>query len=170
MSKELTIEEFNSYNVKDSELYTFVYLIPEEMWLSKIQSDEVNNAKRKKLQAVTTALITKIINSDSLQFVSAKADPTFVYYNVTVKIKPDFVQKQMAQGKGLGILPIILVIAGSLIAGVIATLLATYNFKPVKVLIDTAQKTLNMIPWVLGGIGVYLAITLSKEIRYMARG
>jgi len=142
MSKTITFNEFNNTTLEYGKIYKLYYDVPDSV---------INDI----------TLFDSIINELMDKF----------YYNPDYKttIKFDNYTKQfivsfylIKKSDTLQIVPI--VIAGYVILGVIGTLLATHNFKPVKVVIDTlestltgVQKTMTYLPYILG-IGALLFI------------
>ncbi|GEM_PF-3680177 len=135
MSKTITFNEFNNTTLEYGKIYKLYYDVPDSV---------INDI----------TLFDSIINELMDKF----------YYNPDYKttIKFDNYTKQfivsfylIKKSDTLQIVPI--VIAGYVILGVIGTLLATHNFKPVKVVVDTLestltsiQKTAKFLPYILG--------------------
>lgn len=136
MSTELTFDQFNNTVLEHNKLYKLYYDVPDSV---------INDI----------TLFNNIIDELMNQF----------YYNPEYKttIKFDNNTRQFIvsfylvnnNNQTLQIVP--LVIAGYVILGVIGTLLATHNFKPVKVVVDTLestltsiQKTAKFLPYILG--------------------
>lgn len=138
---EMSFNDFQNLQLEYGKLYTLYYDIPDSL---------INNFSE--FDRLTTEIINNYMYNPNI-----KANVKFD--NNTHQLIISF---YLIKDQTLGAIPLILI--GGVLIGGLTTLLATWNFKPVKVVVDTLENTLTGIsnvskylPYIIG-IGAILFI------------